>query len=105
MPEGLQSALDQLWARFLPEIAQRIALVAEAAQALAASALSAERQSAAHAAAHKLAGTLGTFGLAQGTALAREAEQLLSPDATPAPAAAPRLAEIAARLRTLIASR
>ena len=54
-------------------------------------------------AAHKLAGVLGTFGLTKGTILAREAEMLYSGDADPA--SAPQLAEIAAQLQALIASR
>jgi HPt (histidine-containing phosphotransfer) domain-containing protein len=65
--------------------------------------LSEHEQGAAQAAAHKLAGTLGTFGLTKGTVLAREAEILYSGDIDPA--ATPKLIEIAKELRELIASR
>jgi HPt (histidine-containing phosphotransfer) domain-containing protein len=105
MTEGLQTALDQLWVRFLPEIRQRTGLIEAAARALGSGGLSAGQQAAAHAAAHKLAGTLGTFGLPEGTALAREAEQLLGPEAAPGAETAPRLGELAAGLGAVADSR
>ncbi len=74
----MADALARMWARFLPEIMQRLRLVEEASQALTCGALTDETRAAAHAAAHKLAGSLGTFGLHRGTSLARQAELLLA---------------------------
>ena len=99
----LAKALNRLWAQFLPEIEERVAILASAAAALAANQLSIEQQEAAHAAAHKLAGALGTFGLPEGTGLASEADTLYS--AKPDPTAAALLTTIAAKLRTIIANR
>jgi HPt (histidine-containing phosphotransfer) domain-containing protein len=70
----MAEALARLWTKFLPDIEQRVATLEVAAQALAAGALTNEQCESAQAAAHKLAGTLGTFGLHRGTDLARQAE-------------------------------
>ena len=105
VPRELVEALDLLWARFLPDIRQRTDLLGAAAQACASSRLSTSQREAAHAAAHKLAGTLGTFSLPRGTVLARELELAFSSQIPPEPALAGRLASIAAELRTIIDSR
>lgn len=72
---GLSAALQRLWEKFLPEIAHRVRVVEEAVNAVETGRLTAELSADAHQAAHKLAGTLGTFGHAQGSqdALALEA--------------------------------
>ncbi|HUA99773.1 MAG TPA: Hpt domain-containing protein [Terracidiphilus sp.] len=98
-------ALDLLWDRFKPEIAQRVALLESAASAAAAHALTQAQQQTAHSAAHKLAGVLGTFGLAQGTALAREIENLCAQDAPSGFTGADRLLSLASQLRTVVESR
>lgn len=99
---NLAAALDQLWTRFLPEIRTRVDLLEAAAKACAANRLSAEQHEAAHAAAHKLAGSLGTFNLAHGTDLAREFELALADNPAPNPALSARLATLAAELRTIV---
>lgn len=106
-PPGLAAALNRLWTRFLPEIRERVTVLESATRALAANALTSEERDAAHAAAHKLAGVLGTFNLEHGTELARQLELFFAapPDGASDPAAAPRLAEQTAALRTLIESR
>jgi HPt (histidine-containing phosphotransfer) domain-containing protein len=71
---NLHQALDRLWVRFLPEIEERLAVVTAAAATAVKGDLTATEREAAHAAAHNLAGVLGTFGLARGTELARELE-------------------------------
>ncbi len=101
----IAKALDRMWARFLPEIRERVTVLESAAAAFAAQTLTAPQQEAAHAAAHKLAGVLGTFNLAHGTILAREAELLYSGENGPDPASGPRLASLAAELRATIESR
>jgi chemotaxis protein histidine kinase CheA len=99
----LAAALDRLWHRFLPELRERVAIVESAVHSLASAALTPAQQEDAHAAAHKLAGVLGTFNLERGTDLARELE--LAFDSAPDPASAPRLAQSTAELRALIDAR
>ena len=99
----MAEALARLWTKFLPEITQRVAVLEAAAQALSVGLLSTEQRNAAHAAAHKLAGTLGTFGLHRGTELARNAELVLEGD-TPLTGSS-ELAAWIAELRSLIDSR
>ena len=101
----MSDALDRLWARFLPQIEQRVHTLAAAAQAFAAGALSEETRETAHAEAHKLAGVLGTFGLTRGTELAGELETLYAQPIDPDPELAARLATAAAELRTIVAAR
>jgi HPt (histidine-containing phosphotransfer) domain-containing protein len=99
----LSEALNQLWVKFLPQMEERLAAVDAANRALAVGGLADEERAAAAAAAHKLAGVLGTFGLADGTQLAREAEEIFTRNDECGRAA--RLVEIAGRLRDVIASR
>lgn len=100
---ALSQALDQLWARFLPQIEERVSILESAAAAISADQLSTAQREAASAAAHKLAGVLGTFGLARGTDLARELEVTYSREGVPAPSA--HIATITAELRAIVASR
>lgn len=106
-PPAMADALAKLWARFLPEITQRIALLESASASLSAGVLPDDQREAAHGAAHKLAGTLGTFGLPRGTELARSAENLLA--ATTAAELTPQfsvqLSLWTAELRLIVSSR
>ena len=102
--DALNQALDGLWAKFLPLIEDRVDLL-ESAAACAANRLSSQEQQAAFAAAHKLAGVLGTFGLAEGTALARELEMLYSGQSSLDPALGARLVSITAQLRSIVQNR
>jgi len=100
---SLSNALDMMWRKFLPEIRHRARVLEDAAQSASAGKLSPSDREAAQSAAHKLAGTLGTFGLGRGTQLARELEQIYTgksdlPSAT-------RLAGIAAEIHAIIESR
>ena len=101
---GMGTALDRLWTRFLPEIEARIDLLEDAARALMTPGLDAnDACREAHQAAHKLAGTLGTFGLQYGTEIARWVELALEDGA-----ASPSATELAARvseLRSLVRQR
>ena len=101
----LSEALDKLWARFLPEIRNRVSVLEAAATANAGHALTTAQHREAHAAAHKLAGTLGTFGLAQGSDLALELENLYALDKAPDAAQGEQLAALAQELRLMIESR
>ena len=99
----MTEALARLWTKFLPEITQRVAVLEAAVQAMRAGALLDELREDAHQAAHKLAGTLGTFGLHHGTELARQAELVLEGDAPLAGSS--ELNGWIAELRSLIDSR
>ncbi|UWZ83306.1 Hpt domain-containing protein [Occallatibacter riparius] len=98
----IAEALKLLWLKFLPQMQERVAVLEGASSALQAGALSDGQRSAAGAAAHKLAGVLGTFGLTEGTSLAREAEQMFTADDLLDSAAAVRIAAITNQLADLI---
>jgi HPt (histidine-containing phosphotransfer) domain-containing protein len=101
----LAAALTQLWLRFLPETIARIDILDAAALACAHGKLTEAHVRSAQEAAHKLAGSLGTFALTRGTVLARELEILYSTGDTPADDLAPRLTSLAAELRHIVLSR
>jgi HPt (histidine-containing phosphotransfer) domain-containing protein len=98
----IAAALDRLWERFLPEIRGRVEILEAAARAMANGELSGDQREQAAGAAHKLAGTLGTFGLAHGTQVARELERFYIGDEGLAPEIA---LSSAAELRELIEGR
>lgn len=104
-PPDLTEALGRLWRQFLPQMYERVAALETAAGPLAAGNLTDAQREEANSAAHKLAGILGSFGLPDGTELAREAEKLCSGEPGAAPAAAARLWEITVVLRYLIETR
>jgi HPt (histidine-containing phosphotransfer) domain-containing protein len=97
--------MDGLWVRFLPEIKTRVAVLEAAAKAVGEGKLAGKHREAAQAAAHKLAGVLGTFGLTRGTVLARELELTFARESSPGRDAGAKLAEIAAELRSMVESR
>ena len=101
----MAGALDALWQKFLPEIEQRVAVLEAAAAALEAGTLQPKQQEEAHSAAHKLAGTLGTFGLTRGTEIARELERMHSPDMAADITNAARALALTTELRAIVASR
>jgi len=105
-PENaLAAALDRMWAQFLPQMHERVQVLEAAAQAFAAGPLPLSQQREAQSAAHKLAGTLGTFWLTRGTVLARELELIYAQQNEPEDDLAERLASTAAELRRLIDGR
>jgi HPt (histidine-containing phosphotransfer) domain-containing protein len=101
----LNQAIDRLWVRFLPEMRERVSILAAAAAALADGTLTAAQCEAAQAAAHKLAGVLGTFNLTRGTDLARKLEISFSQKGGPDRDAADRLAAAAHELQIVIENR
>ena len=103
--QSMNEAMDRLWAKFLPEMVERVALIEAANRAFAENKLSNTQRAEANSAAHKLAGVLGTFGLTKGTVLARETELLYSGDEEPDPDLLPRLNQITQQLKALVESR
>lgn len=101
----MASALDKLWTKFLPEIRSRVAALETAAAGFAAGDLTTEQLEEANSAAHKLAGTLGTFGLTRGTVLARELEMLYAEDTGPDAEMGAKLAELTAELKGIVEGR
>lgn len=101
----LAEAMNRLWAKFLPQMEQRVATLQSAAESLASGTLTAQQQELAGADAHKLAGVLGTFGLNEGTELAREAESLYGGSLDGNPIAISRLRAIGEQLQAMIANR
>jgi HPt (histidine-containing phosphotransfer) domain-containing protein len=102
----LSEAMNRLWLKFLPQMEERVATLQLAAARLSSGAsLNREEQSSAAAESHKLAGVLGTFGLKEGTELAREAEGIFEQALDADSASVARLTSIAERLKAVIASR
>jgi HPt (histidine-containing phosphotransfer) domain-containing protein len=89
----ISAALERLWVKFLPEIRARVEILEAAASALTAGTLPDTQRQSAAGAAHKLAGTLGTFNLARGTIVARELEHLYGSGDGPSPEVATQMAK------------
>src|SRR4029453_17243876 len=91
--QQVRVALAEIWERSKETILGRVAVLEQATTALLEGALEdALRQHAEHEA-HKLTGSLGTFGFAQGSRLAREMEHLLQAEAPLGQTEALRLSE------------
>lgn len=107
LPESanLTAALERIWQRHLPQIEERLVAIELAAAATGAGTLTREQRLEAHSAAHNLAGVLGSFGLAEGTAPARETERHYAGENVPDPEHASHLAAMAAELRSLVENR
>lgn len=95
----LGAAVGALWDKFRDTIFARVDAVDGAAVALLEGKLDEETRRGAEREAHKLAGAAGSFGFAEASRLAREAEGILGGSATLAPAEVLRLGELAVALR------
>ena len=102
---AIAEAMNRLWEKYLPQIEDRVAILQRAALSVAAGNLTSGDRLRAAAEAHKLAGVLGTFGLNDGTNLAREAESLYDCPQDELLPLASRLSAIAAELQGMIAGR
>jgi len=98
--EDERAAIAALWDGARERIAQRMAAIDAAVAALGGEALDEPSRTTASGEAHKLAGSLGTFGVPEGSRAARDLEYLL--DAEPTAADAPRAGELAAELRAAV---
>lgn len=101
----LTEAMDRLWTKFQPQMVERVTTLKKAAESATNGTLGAAEQQSASSDAHKLAGVLGTFGLQEGTELAREAEILYAGTVAESAAMSARLAQIAEHLQAIIARR
>jgi hypothetical protein len=91
MPESesepsLDDALAAIWQRAQPRLLARLDLIDTAVAALHRGDLDPDLAESARSEAHKTAGLIGTFGLHDGTDLARVLEHGLEPGAEPDPA-------------------
>jgi diguanylate cyclase (GGDEF)-like protein len=97
--QQVRAALAEVWERSKETVLGRVAVLEQATTALLEGTLEeALRQQAGHEA-HKLTGSLGTFGFAQGSRLAREMEHLLQAEAPLGQTEALRLSELVVTLR------
>src|ERR1700752_4596753 len=75
------TAVAKIWERFKGTTFNRLAVLEQAVMALLEGTLSDEVRRQAEREAHKLAGSVGTFGFAEGSRLARAVEQMLQAEA------------------------
>jgi diguanylate cyclase (GGDEF)-like protein len=99
----LADAVRQAWDRFRGAVMERVDAVESAAVAVLEGGLDDERRRHAEREAHKLAGSVGTFGFAQGSRLAREIETLLQGSAPLGPGEALKLTDLVVALRRELA--
>jgi diguanylate cyclase (GGDEF)-like protein len=97
--QQMTATVAVMWQRFRAPILARVAVGEQATAALLQDHLDAALRERAFHEAHRLAGSVGTFGFAEGSRLAREVEHLLQPAATLGPAEALRLADLVSKLR------
>jgi HPt (histidine-containing phosphotransfer) domain-containing protein len=98
-PEKTRAAVSALWERFSEKIFARVAMLDGACQALQKDCMSEELRQEAKMAAHNLAGSLGTFGYADGSKLAGEMESILDEGGSWDQAQTDRLSELVGNLR------
>lgn len=96
---GLPGAVAAVWLKYRDQVLARVDVLEAAALGLLEGRLDRDARRAAEREAHKLAGSVGTFGFAEGSRLAREAETLLAGPTPPGQAEALRLADLAVALR------
>src|SRR5207302_241983 len=77
-PNQLNKKVQELWRKYLPQTLARLEVLQSAVETLSRGDLTTEARTAAAQEAHKLAGSLGTFGLESGSGIAVEIEQTLS---------------------------
>lgn len=76
--EEIAKKLDALWQMYLPTMVSRLATIQTAIESLETGRLDRELKRNAAEEAHRLAGSLGTFGLAASSGMSSQIEHLLS---------------------------
>jgi HPt (histidine-containing phosphotransfer) domain-containing protein len=99
--QALSSAI-RVWIQFKDTIFERMASVEAAVSAVRGAKLTPEVRQKAVLEAHRLAGSLGMFGLMEGTRFAREIEHLLGEQSVGTPETSRRLTELATALRQIL---
>lgn len=103
--ESVSAAVGQLWSRARGAMLERVGVLERAAQATARGSLVVALRHQARDEAHRLAGSLGTFGLPDGTRIARELEAHFGGARYLTAEDGAQLATAAAELRRMIAAR
>ena len=96
------SGVSAIWERFRPRVLSAVTNLETAAMAVIRGDLTPEDRRAAEREAHRLAGSLGTFGFPQGSQTARELEMLLQGGEPLGPGDALRASELVVSLRDLL---
>ncbi len=96
------AAIAQIWQRFRGLMFERLATIEEAARAAMEGRLSEGLRRQGEREAHKLVGALGTYGLMEGSRIAREIECLLEGSAALTSEAAGRLTTLGVSLRQVM---
>lgn len=96
---GLAAAVTAVWYKYRDQVLARVDVLESAALSLLEGRLDREGRRAAEREAHKLAGSVGTFGFAEASRLSRDAETLLAGPNPPGQADALRLADLAVAIR------
>ncbi len=100
--DDTQAAVAALWSQYRPIIAGRVTVLEQATRAALDDALSDELRQKAYGEAHKLAGSMGTFGFADASEMAREAEMMLDREAPLDAAAVACLSDLVRAIRQRI---
>lgn len=93
------AALAGVWRQFQGRVDRQIEILARAATAIKKNTINQNLLALAQREAHTLAGSLGTFGLSQGSGFAREIESLLTPEKSLQPQEIKQLGNLVASLR------
>lgn len=101
---AVSGRMGAIWARHADETLRRVGVVEDAVVALLLGDLADEARREAVRAAHKLAGSVGTFGFAEGSRIARDLEHLLDGEEAPAHRQVPQLSELVLALRRELAA-
>jgi HPt (histidine-containing phosphotransfer) domain-containing protein len=80
-PSAFGGRVAEIWAKFRPSTLDRVAVLEQIVLVLRAGDLDPESRRNAEREAHKLAGSLGTFGFPEGSRIARTIEEILGGDA------------------------
>lgn len=104
MPEtDTMELIAELWEQFKGKMFERVAVLVEASGALLDGGLDEELRKKAQWEAHKLAGSVGTFGFAEASRIAAEIENLVQSAAAPGETEGARLSELVHSLRQELA--
>uniref|UniRef100_A0A7V4XSK9 Hpt domain-containing protein n=1 Tax=Acidobacterium capsulatum TaxID=33075 RepID=A0A7V4XSK9_9BACT len=95
----IQIKLDAIWKASKPALLERLATLESSCGEWLDHPENEDARQTAHDAAHKLAGVLGTFGLARGSQIASEIERIVS---TPGHEPLPQMPHLLAELREMI---
>ena len=100
---GLSAAVTAVWLKYRDQVMARVDVLENAALGLLEGRLDRDARREAEREAHKLAGSVGTFGFAEASRLSREAETMLSGPTPLGQADALQLADLAVAIRRALA--